>query len=156
MRTVDNGRARRRDPIFQARRDRKIVSVYRSPPGEHQVSYASHELLIFGYQPSRARSFSGDPQVYVSCITGSYYDAAHHIYVLLSVGHGEKLHDVPDEYLEDSLIVAKKIAVASGFEDYNILQVRDLPRSLYHVVPMYLDWPEQRKDRSPGENRSVI
>ena len=43
------------------------------------------------------------------------------------VGHGEKLHDVPDEYLEDSLIVAKKIAVASGLENYNILQVRVHP-----------------------------
>jgi len=49
---------------------------------------------------------------------------AHHIYISLLVGHGEKLHDVPDEYLEDSLIVAKKVAVASGFENYNILQVR--------------------------------
>lgn len=45
-------------------------------------------------------------------------------------GHGEKLHDVPDEYLQDSLIIAKKIAVASGFENYNILQVRGLPRPL--------------------------
>ena len=94
--------------------------------------------------------------MYVSYIDGSCYNVAHHIHVLLSVGHGEKLHDVPDEYLEDSLIVAKKIAVASGFEDYNILQVRDHHRPPYHVVPMYLDFPEQRKDRSPGESHSAI
>lgn len=38
--------------------------------------------------------------------------------------HGEKLHDVPDEYLTDTLTIAKKIAVAQGLQDYNILQVR--------------------------------
>jgi hypothetical protein len=37
--------------------------------------------------------------------------------------HGEKLHDVPDEYLTDVIPVAKKIAIAAGFENYNILQV---------------------------------
>ena len=37
-------------------------------------------------------------------------------------------YDVPDEYLEDFLIVVK-IAVASGFENYDILQVRDHPPS---------------------------
>lgn len=42
----------------------------------------------------------------------------------LDVDHGVKLHDIPDEYLVDTLVVAKKVAVASGFVDYNILQVR--------------------------------
>lgn len=37
--------------------------------------------------------------------------------------HGEKLHDIPDEYLVDTLLVAKKIASAIGCPDYNILQV---------------------------------
>lgn len=54
----------------------------------------------------------------------SRHNAAHRVNISSLVGHGEKLHDVPDEYLEDSLIIAKKIAVASGFENYNILQVR--------------------------------
>lgn len=36
--------------------------------------------------------------------------------------HGEKLHDVPDEYLADALPVAKKIALAVGAENYNVLQ----------------------------------
>lgn len=58
------------------------------------------------------------------------------------VGHGEKLHDVPDEYLQDSLVIAKKIAVASGFENYNILQVRCVassiaPRSANAAYPMF-------------------
>ncbi|KAI5480723.1 hit family protein 1 [Pseudohyphozyma bogoriensis] len=36
--------------------------------------------------------------------------------------HGNKLHDVPDEYLSELLPIAKKLAVAVGAEDYNILQ----------------------------------
>jgi hypothetical protein len=39
------------------------------------------------------------------------------------VDHAEKLHQLPDEYLADMLPIAKKIAVAQGAEDYNILQV---------------------------------
>jgi hypothetical protein len=37
--------------------------------------------------------------------------------------HAEKLHQLPDEYLTDILPIAKKIAVAQGAENYNILQV---------------------------------
>ena len=37
--------------------------------------------------------------------------------------HGAKLVDVPDEYLADTLVVAKKIATAIGAEDFNVLQV---------------------------------
>lgn len=36
--------------------------------------------------------------------------------------HGERLHDVPDEYLSDLLVVAKKVAKAQGVVDYNVLQ----------------------------------
>jgi diadenosine tetraphosphate (Ap4A) HIT family hydrolase len=32
------------------------------------------------------------------------------------------VHDVPDEYLKDLIPMAKKIAIAQGVEDYNILQ----------------------------------
>lgn len=36
--------------------------------------------------------------------------------------HGAKLHDIPDEHLGELLPVAKKIAIASGADQYNILQ----------------------------------
>lgn len=36
--------------------------------------------------------------------------------------HGAKLHDIPDEHLTELLPVAKKIAIATGAEQYNILQ----------------------------------
>jgi len=36
--------------------------------------------------------------------------------------HGEKLTDIPDDELAESLPVAKKIAAALGAENYNVLQ----------------------------------
>ena len=48
-------------------------------------------------------------------------------FVVLLPDHAEKLHDLPDEYLADALPIAKKIALAQGAENYNILQVRALP-----------------------------
>ena len=42
---------------------------------------------------------------------------------LVPADHGEKLHDVPDEDLKEVMVDAKKIAVAQGLVDYNILQV---------------------------------
>lgn len=32
------------------------------------------------------------------------------------------MHELPDEHLTDILPIAKKIALAQGVEDYNILQ----------------------------------
>lgn len=43
--------------------------------------------------------------------------------VVVVVDHAEKLHQLPDEYLADAMPVAKKIALAQGAENYNILQV---------------------------------
>ena len=80
--------------------------------------------------------------MYVSFTDHSRYDATHRSRVSLLVGHGEKLHDVPDEYLEDSLIVAKKIAIASGLENYNILQVSDHPRPPHYLPLIHLNRPE--------------
>lgn len=36
--------------------------------------------------------------------------------------HGAKLHEIPDEHLTELLPVAKKIAIATGAEQYNVLQ----------------------------------
>ena len=54
------------------------------------------------------------------------------------------------------MIVAKKIAVAAGFDNYNILQVRDRPHPLYHFIFIPLGPLEQRKDSSPGESRRTF
>lgn len=32
------------------------------------------------------------------------------------------MHELPDEYLADALPIAKKIAIAQGAENYNVLQ----------------------------------
>jgi len=45
-------------------------------------------------------------------------------FTFLLVDHAEKLHEVPDEYLADALPLLKKIAIAHGAENYNVLQVR--------------------------------
>lgn len=47
----------------------------------------------------------------------------YHFIACLVVDHAEKLHELPDEYLADALPLAKKIAIAQGAENYNILQV---------------------------------
>ncbi|KAG0240465.1 Adenosine 5'-monophosphoramidase [Actinomortierella wolfii] len=55
--------------------------------------------------------------------------------------HGAKLHDIPDDYLTDTLIVAKKIARAQGVENYNILQNNGriahqvVDHVHFHVIP---------------------
>ncbi|KAI5842561.1 HIT-like domain-containing protein [Morchella snyderi] len=36
--------------------------------------------------------------------------------------HGERLHDIPDDELAELLPAAKKLALATGAVDYNILQ----------------------------------
>ena len=47
--------------------------------------------------------------------------------VVVVVDHAAKMHELPDEYLADALPIAKKIAVAQGAENYNILQVGVAP-----------------------------
>lgn len=37
--------------------------------------------------------------------------------------HAAKMHELPDEHLGEILATLKKIAVAQGVENYNILQV---------------------------------
>jgi len=55
--------------------------------------------------------------------------------------HAVKLHELPDEYLADALPVAKKIALALGVENYNILQNNGriahqiVDHVHFHVIP---------------------
>lgn len=41
--------------------------------------------------------------------------------------HAAKLHELPDEHLAELLPIVKRIAVAVGAENYNVLQVRLAP-----------------------------
>ncbi|QRV77182.1 HIT domain-containing protein [Ceratobasidium sp. AG-Ba] len=76
--------------------------------------------------------------------------------------HGEKLHDIPDEYLADALPVAKKLAIATGATDYNILQNNGkiahqvVPHVHFHVIPkpavtdeegLVIGWPAKQLDK---------
>ncbi|KAF8964261.1 HIT-like domain-containing protein [Flammula alnicola] len=63
--------------------------------------------------------------------------------------HAEKLHDLPDEYLVDVLPIAKKIALAQGTPDYNILQNngriahQEVPHVHFHIIPKPIENPDE-------------
>jgi len=70
--------------------------------------------------------------------------------------HAEKIQDLPDEYLRDVLPIAKRIAIAQGVPDYNILQNngrlahQEVPHVHFHVIPkpsaeegLGIGWPAQ-------------
>lgn len=77
-----------------------------------------------------------------------------HVYAFLDIGplssghalvipkyHAAKLHELPDEHLTQLLPVAKRIAVASGAEEYNLLQNNGrgahqlVDHVHFHVIP---------------------
>ncbi|GAA5864986.1 hypothetical protein JCM8547_004262 [Rhodosporidiobolus lusitaniae] len=75
--------------------------------------------------------------------------------------HGVKLHDIPDEHLGELLVVAKKVAVAQGLENYNILQNNGkiahqvVEHVHFHVIPkpsasddegLVIGWPTKPAD----------
>ncbi|PVU85781.1 hypothetical protein BB560_006907 [Smittium megazygosporum] len=55
--------------------------------------------------------------------------------------HAQKMHELPDEHLADILPVAKKIAIAIGCTDYNILQNngalanQEVMHVHFHLIP---------------------
>lgn len=71
--------------------------------------------------------------------------------------HGAKLTDIPDDQLHEILPVAKKIAAASGADNYNILQNNGrlahqvVDHVHFHVIPkpnekegLGISWPQQQ------------
>lgn len=63
------------------------------------------------------------------------------------------MHELPDEYLADALPIAKKIALAQGLENYNILQV-GLPFLSYLFTASRLDAAFNTEQRTPSTPRS--
>ncbi|KAG7444181.1 HIT-like protein [Guyanagaster necrorhizus] len=77
--------------------------------------------------------------------------------------HAEKLHQLPDEHLTDILPIAKRIAIAQGVENYNILQNNGriahqvVDHVHFHVIPkpsntdkegLVIGWPTQQIEKS--------
>ncbi|KAK3376621.1 HIT-like domain-containing protein [Lasiosphaeria ovina] len=73
--------------------------------------------------------------------------------------HGEKLTDIPDEDLTELLPVAKKLALATGAAEYNILQNNGagahqvVEHVHFHMIPkpnaqegLGISWPQQPTD----------
>jgi diadenosine tetraphosphate (Ap4A) HIT family hydrolase len=76
--------------------------------------------------------------------------------------HAAKMHELPDEYLADAMPVAKKIALAQGVENYNILQNNGriahqvVDHVHFHVIPkpsesdkegLVIGWPTQEPSK---------
>ncbi|KAM5443342.1 Adenosine 5'-monophosphoramidase [Microsporum ferrugineum] len=74
--------------------------------------------------------------------------------------HGTKLTDIPDADLSELLPVAKKIAVAAGADDFNILQNNGtiahqvVPHVHVHMIPkpnepegLGIHWPAKEADK---------
>ncbi|KAL9939745.1 hypothetical protein V8E36_001562 [Tilletia maclaganii] len=68
--------------------------------------------------------------------------------------HAAKLHELPDDALADLLVLAKKVAIASGAQDYNILQNNGriahqvVDHVHFHMIPkpdekqgLGIEWP---------------
>lgn len=73
--------------------------------------------------------------------------------------HGAKLTDIPDDSLVDILHVLKKIAIATGSENYNVLQNngrlahQEVDHVHFHLIPkpnategLGIGWPAQKLD----------
>ncbi|KAH7885004.1 HIT-like domain-containing protein [Phlebopus sp. FC_14] len=73
--------------------------------------------------------------------------------------HAVKMHELPDEYLADAMPLAKKIAVAQGLDNYNILQNngriahQEVDHVHFHVIPkpsagdtegLVIGWPAKK------------
>ncbi|KAG2234450.1 hypothetical protein INT48_007198, partial [Thamnidium elegans] len=65
------------------------------------------------------------------------------MYILINknLDHAEFMHQVPDDYLADIMPLAKKIAAAGGFAQYNVLQNNGklanqaVPHVHFHIIP---------------------
>jgi len=73
--------------------------------------------------------------------------------------HGEKLTDIPDDHLSEILPIVKKLVVATGAQEYNILQNngrgahQEVGHVHFHMIPkpnetegLGIDWPQQKTD----------
>ncbi|KAJ4365768.1 Protein-lysine N-methyltransferase efm5 [Neocucurbitaria cava] len=74
--------------------------------------------------------------------------------------HGAKLHDIPDDQLAEVLSVTKRIAIAQGVQDYNILQNNGkiahqvVDHVHFHLIPkpneeegLGIGWPTKPADK---------
>ncbi|TAQ84595.1 hypothetical protein B7494_g7064 [Chlorociboria aeruginascens] len=73
--------------------------------------------------------------------------------------HGAKLTEIPDDQLSEILPVVKKLVVATGAENYNVLQNngriahQEVEHVHFHMIPkpnveegMSIGWPQQKTD----------
>ncbi|MCJ1372957.1 Adenosine 5'-monophosphoramidase [Loxospora ochrophaea] len=79
--------------------------------------------------------------------------------LVIPKAHGAKLTDIPDDQLQEILPVAKKLVLATGAENYNILQNngaiahQQVNHVHFHMIPkpnveegLRIGWPMQKTD----------
>ncbi|KAF3923424.1 hypothetical protein ABW21_db0206672 [Orbilia brochopaga] len=99
-------------------------------------------------------------QVRVS-IEGSVARTLYGIMLVIPKTHGEKLTDIPDDELAELLPTAKKLALAVGAKDFNILQNNGriahqvVDHVHVHMIPkpneeegLKIGWPAKEADKS--------
>ncbi|KAL0090666.1 HIT-like domain-containing protein [Phycomyces blakesleeanus] len=80
--------------------------------------------------------------------------------------HAEFLHQVPDEYLVDVMPLTKKIAIAAGLKEYNVLQNNGklanqaVPHVHFHLIPkpnqtqgLSIHWKPNKMDKKDIETK---
>lgn len=100
--------------------------------------------------------------VQLRSIETSHSHADNLIQLVIPKHHGAKLTDIPDDSLSELLPVAKKIALATGAEQFNILQnngrmAHQLVDHVHvHMIPkpnesegLGISWPQQ----NPGKDK---
>jgi diadenosine tetraphosphate (Ap4A) HIT family hydrolase len=81
------------------------------------------------------------------------------VQLIIPKHHGAKLTDIPDDQLLEILQVTKKIATASGAENFNVLQNngrlahQEVDHVHFHMIPkpnqtegLGVNWPMQKGD----------
>jgi hypothetical protein len=97
------------------------------------------QLFFLGHQPSHEGPCPRHSQMFEHLLNRPIPTPYNSSALYSLTDHGVKLHDVPDEYLVDTLTIAKKIAIAQGAENYNILQVWSYSLVLCHYGTFLTD-----------------
>ncbi|KAG9020755.1 hypothetical protein FS837_007905, partial [Tulasnella sp. UAMH 9824] len=147
-------------PLYNRRAERELRA---SNNDRDDLAIASH-VLEPPLDPSRPRELVTGVMILMPCVprisNGKQESRAEERLPDAAIGLKDKewedhvkLHDVPDEYLADTLAITKKSAIASRFVNYNILQVVDHVH--VHVIPkpsasekegLVVGWPAEVDD----------
>ncbi|EGC42488.1 predicted protein [Histoplasma capsulatum var. duboisii H88] len=122
--------------------------------------YESERVLAFLDIMPLSRGHAVSYALFAVISSSLDWDYSHSLHLVIPKFHGVKLTDIPDEDLTELLPVAKKIAIASGAVDFNILQNNGRPAHQIvdhvhvHMIPkpnekegLTIGWPNAEADK---------